>query len=172
MLLLDANIPIYAHGREHFYREPCRTIMGRVKTHPHNYAVDTETFQEILYIYSRRGQTALGVAVTQELLNLQPAIISITIAEIRAAIRLLQYAPGIAPRAESDANIYILPGHQFRAVDAMLTNFHLPRSTLLMLVSAFAAPPDAGRKLMLATYAEAIRLRYRFYSFGDAMLMV
>ncbi len=74
--------------------------------------------------------------------------------------------------AESDANIYILPGHQFRAVDAMLTNFHLPRSTLLMLVSAFAAPPDAGRKLMLATYAEAVRLRYRFYSFGDAMLMV
>ena len=98
MLLLDANIPIYAHGREHFYREPCRTIMGRVKIHPHNYAVDTETFQEILYIYSRRGQTALGVAVTQELLNLQPAIIPITIAEIRAAIRLLQDAPGIAPR--------------------------------------------------------------------------
>ena len=101
--------------------------MGRVKTHPHNYAVDTETFQEILYIYSRRGETALGVAVTQELLNLQPAIISITIAEIRAAIRLLQNIPGIAPRAESDANIYILPDHQFRAVDAMLTDFHLPR---------------------------------------------
>ena len=74
--------------------------------------------------------------------------------------------------AESDAGIYILPGHQFRAVDAMLTNFHLPRSTLLMLVSAFAAPPDAGRKLMLETYAEAVRLRYRFYSFGDAMLIV
>ena len=74
--------------------------------------------------------------------------------------------------AESDAGIYILPGHQFRAVDAMLTNFHLPRSTLLMLVSAFAAPPDAGRKLMLETYAEAVRRRYRFYSFGDAMLIV
>ena len=85
--------------------------MGRVKTHPHNYAVDTETFQEIWYIYSRRGQTSLGVAVTQELLNLQPAIIPITIAEIRASIRLLQDAPSIAPRAESDANIYILPGH-------------------------------------------------------------
>ena len=98
MLLLDANIPIYAHGREHFYRAPCRTIMGRVKTHPHNYAVDTETFQEIWYIYSRRGQTALGVAVTEALINLRPAIIPITIAEIRAAIRLLQDTPGIAPR--------------------------------------------------------------------------
>ena len=85
--------------------------MGRVKTHPHSYAVDTETLQEILYIYSRRGETALGVAVTQELLNLQPAIIPITIAEIRTAIRLLQDTPGIAPRAESDAGIYILPGH-------------------------------------------------------------
>ena len=78
--------------------------------------------------------------------------------------------------AESDANIYILPGHRFRAVDALLTNFHLPRSTLLMLAAAFAAPPptlpDAGRQLMLATYAEAIRQRYRFYSFGDAMLIV
>lgn len=72
--------------------------MGRVKTHPHNYAVDTETFQEIWYIYSRRGQTALGVAVTEALINLRPAIIPITIAEIRAAIRLLQDTPGIAPR--------------------------------------------------------------------------
>ena len=83
---------------------------------------------------------------------------------------------GFAP-VEGDAGIYILPGHRFRAVDAMLTNFHLPRSTLLMLVSAFAqhgagGPPDSGRRMMLAAYAEAIRMRYRFYSFGDAMLIV
>ena len=83
---------------------------------------------------------------------------------------------GFAP-VEDDAGIYILPGHRFRAVDAMLTNFHLPRSTLLMLVSAFAqhgagGPPDSGRRMMLAAYAEAIRMRYRFYSFGDAMLIV
>jgi S-adenosylmethionine:tRNA ribosyltransferase-isomerase len=78
---------------------------------------------------------------------------------------------------EGDADIYILPGHRFRAVDAMLTNFHLPRSTLLMLVSAFAqhgagGPDDAGRRMMLNAYAEAVRLRYRFYSFGDAMLIL
>ena len=76
---------------------------------------------------------------------------------------------------EDDAGIYILPGHRFRCVDAMITNFHLPRSTLLMLVSAFAehgaGAGVSGREMMLGVYAEAIRRRYRFYSFGDAMLI-
>jgi len=58
-------------------------------------------------------------------------------------------------------------------VDALVTNFHLPRSTLLMLVSAFAAPAETrGRELVLAAYAEAVRQRYRFYSYGDAMLLM
>ncbi len=77
---------------------------------------------------------------------------------------------------ERDADIYILPGHRFRAVDAMITNFHLPRSTLLMLVSAFAqhcAPSGAeGLDMVLAAYTEAIGRGFRFYSFGDAMLIV
>ena len=60
-----------------------------------------------------------------------------------------------------------LPGHRFRLVDAMLTNFHLPRSTLLMLVSAFA-----GRETILSAYETAVRQDYRFYSFGDAMLIL
>jgi S-adenosylmethionine:tRNA ribosyltransferase-isomerase len=63
-------------------------------------------------------------------------------------------------------DLFIYPGYSFRVVDGMITNFHLPRSTLLMLVSAFA-----GRDLMLHAYTEAIRLRYRFFSFGDAMLL-
>jgi S-adenosylmethionine:tRNA ribosyltransferase-isomerase len=63
--------------------------------------------------------------------------------------------------------LFIYPGYTFRVVDAMITNFHLPRSTLLMLVSAFA-----GRDLMLHAYNEAIRLKYRFFSFGDAMMLV
>ena len=66
-----------------------------------------------------------------------------------------------------DADLFIVPGHQYRLVDAMLTNFHLPRSTLLMLVSAFA-----GRERILAAYAAAVRQEYRFYSFGDAMLII
>ena len=64
-------------------------------------------------------------------------------------------------------DLFILPGYRFRITDAMITNFHLPKSTLLMLVSAFA-----GRDFILAAYEEAKRLRYRFYSFGDAMLVL
>jgi S-adenosylmethionine:tRNA ribosyltransferase-isomerase len=64
-------------------------------------------------------------------------------------------------------SLFIRPGHTFRVVDRLLTNFHLPRSTLLMLVSAFA-----GRERVLDAYREAIRQRYRFYSYGDAMLIL
>ena len=87
------------------------------------------------------------------------------------AVRLLEHAAtlgGDPLRAGSGwADLMILPGHRFRVVDALVTNFHLPRSTLLMLTSAFA-----GRDLVLGAYREAVRLRYRFYSFGDAMLIV
>jgi len=71
-------------------------------------------------------------------------------------------------------DIFIFPPAQFQIVDALLTNFHLPESTLLMLVSAFAAPSEVlrGRELILQTYAEAIRERYRFFSYGDAMLIL
>ncbi len=62
-------------------------------------------------------------------------------------------------------DIFIYPGYEFRAMDALITNFHLPESTLLMLVSAFA-----GREQVLAAYREAVALRYRFFSFGDACL--
>ena len=69
--------------------------------------------------------------------------------------------------------IFIHPPYDFKVVDALLTNFHLPRSTLLMLVSAFAAPNDSrGREFMLSTYAAAVRERYRFFSYGDAMLIL
>jgi S-adenosylmethionine:tRNA ribosyltransferase-isomerase len=64
-------------------------------------------------------------------------------------------------------DLFVYPGYPFRAVDAMITNFHLPRSTLLMLVSAFA-----GRDLIVRAYQEAIQERYRFFSFGDAMLIL
>ena len=63
-------------------------------------------------------------------------------------------------------NTFIVPGHRWKLVDALLTNFHLPRSTLLMLVSALA-----GKEAILEAYAEAVRNRYRFFSFGDAMLI-
>jgi S-adenosylmethionine:tRNA ribosyltransferase-isomerase len=68
---------------------------------------------------------------------------------------------------EGETALYIRPGHDFRAVDALLTNFHLPRSSLLVLVAALA-----GYDRMRSAYAEAIRERYRFYSYGDAMLIL
>jgi S-adenosylmethionine:tRNA ribosyltransferase-isomerase len=74
-----------------------------------------------------------------------------------------------AARGQSEGwtDLFILPGFEFGVVDGLLTNFHLPMSTLLMLVSAFA-----GRERVLAAYAEAVQERYRFYSFGDAMLLI
>lgn len=68
---------------------------------------------------------------------------------------------------EGDTNLYILPGHKFHIVDAMITNFHLPRSTLIMLVSAFV-----GREKIMELYEIAKQEKYRFYSFGDAMLIL
>ena len=63
--------------------------------------------------------------------------------------------------------LFIYPGYRFGVIDGLITNFHLPRSTLLLLVSAFA-----GRDLILRAYAEAVAQRYRFYSYGDAMLIL
>ena len=122
-------------------------------------------------------------AATADALNRAQADGRRIIAVGTTSVRVLEQAAADAARedrnfepVEDSASIYILPGHEFRAVDAMLTNFHLPRSTLLMLVSAFAqhgkgGDPDTGRRLMLRTYEEAVEHGYRFYSFGDAMLI-
>ena len=65
-----------------------------------------------------------------------------------------------------ETDLFILPGHRFRAVDAMITNFHLPQSSLLMLVAAFA-----GRQRVLDAYRHAVAQRYRFFSYGDSMFL-
>jgi S-adenosylmethionine:tRNA ribosyltransferase-isomerase len=85
------------------------------------------------------------------------------------SVRVLETAAaaGSLGPFEGETKLFIRPGHEFRAVDALLTNFHLPRSTLLVLVAALA-----GEDLIRRAYAEAIRERYRFYSYGDAMLIV
>jgi S-adenosylmethionine:tRNA ribosyltransferase-isomerase len=80
-----------------------------------------------------------------------------------AAIR----GDGSVPAGGAFATVFIHPGFQFQVIDGLMTNFHLPRSSLLMLVAAFA-----GREAVLAAYASAVRERYRFYSYGDAMLIV
>ena len=83
---------------------------------------------------------------------------------------------GVVPYA-GEVDLFIYPGYRFRAVDALLTNFHLPRSSLLMLVSAFVGQAhhgnlDAGRQMLFRTYEAAKAEGYRFYSFGDAMLIL
>ena len=76
-------------------------------------------------------------------------------------------ADGFLKAGSGWTDIFIYPGYDFKLVDALITNFHLPKSTLVMLVSALA-----GREHILAAYEEAIRERYRFFSFGDAMLIL
>ena len=99
------------------------------------------------------------------------------------SVRLLEQAALLAEEqgsatvaaASGWADLFILPGHRFRLVDSLITNFHLPRSTLLMLVAAFAGRDragDAGRETILRVYREAIEGGYRFYSFGDCMMVL
>jgi S-adenosylmethionine:tRNA ribosyltransferase-isomerase len=85
-------------------------------------------------------------------------------------VRTLEHASNSAGRVRAEngsCDLFIYPGYRFKAVDAMITNFHLPESTLLMLVSAFA-----GHEKIMHAYQEAIKRKYRFYSYGDAMLIV
>ncbi len=86
-----------------------------------------------------------------------------------STIRLVESAAraGTAQPFKGNVDLFILPGYQFRIVDTVVTNFHLPRSTLLMLISAFA-----GKDFVLQAYEQAKKLGYRFYSFGDAMLIL
>ena len=88
-----------------------------------------------------------------------------------SSVRLLEHVAkdngGLVRPFSGWTDLFIVPGHRFKAADALITNFHLPRSTLLMLVSAFA-----GRQCILDAYKEAMHHGYRFYSFGDAMLII
>ena len=119
--------------------------------------------------YELPAETAAAVNATRTRGNRIIAVGTTTVRTLEQAGQDAATAQNPAPTltpATGNANLFILPGHQFRVVDAMLTNFHLPRSTLLMLVSAFA-----GREQILAAYQQAIAAEYRFYSFGDAMLL-
>ena len=90
------------------------------------------------------------------------AVGTTSVRSLESASRTGQLAP-----FEGETRLFIQPPYSFRTVDVMLTNFHLPKSTLLVLLAAFV-----GRERLLAAYAEAIAERYRFYSYGDAMLVL
>jgi S-adenosylmethionine:tRNA ribosyltransferase-isomerase len=116
--------------------------------HPERYLVSEEAAEKV-NAARREGRRVVAVGTT--------------------VVRTLESAAGEdgAVRAGgAETNLYLRPGARFRVVDALLTNFHLPRSTLLMLVSAFA-----GRENVLSAYREALQAGYRFFSYGDAMLV-
>ena len=95
-------------------------------------------------------------------------VIAVGTTAVRTLETLAQVSENGALRPwQGDTSLFILPGYQFKVIDGMITNFHLPKSTLLMLVSAFV-----GRETILALYKTAIELNYRFFSFGDAMLLL
>lgn len=113
--------------------------------------------------YQLPEETAAAIAATR-------ACGGRVIAVGTTAARTLEYAAdqnGLVRAGAGEADIFIYPGYHFKVVDALITNFHLPESTLLMLVAAFA-----GRTFVLRAYQEAVRRAFRFYSYGDAMLIV
>ncbi len=100
-------------------------------------------------------------------------VIAVGTTSVRVLESVAAQNQGKVNAGKGKTSIFIHPPGDFKIVDALLTNFHLPCSTLLMLVSAFAAPGEIrGRETVLAAYAEAIRERYRFFSYGDAMLIL
>ncbi len=123
--------------------------LARGRLHAESYALPEATARAVAQARARGGRiVAVGTTAARVL-------------ETRAR------EDGSVAAGAGETELLLAPGAHFRAVDALLTNFHLPRSSLLLLVAAFA-----GRERILAAYAEAVRQGYRFYSYGDAMLLV
>ncbi len=119
------------------------------RMHPEHFCIPEETARAVNEA-RRAGARVIAVGTT-----------------VARALEAATGADGLVRPGEGETDLFIYPGYRFRAVHGLLTNFHLPRSTLLMLVAAFA-----GLDLVLAAYREAVRERYRFFSFGDAMLIL
>jgi S-adenosylmethionine:tRNA ribosyltransferase-isomerase len=136
--------------------------------------IGLDTFRPVseTHIEDHRMHTeacSLDLEVAQQVNRARAAghrVVAVGTTSVRVLETAADKAPSVRP-FEGATNLFIYPDYEFRVVDMLITNFHLPRSTLLMLVSAFA-----GKELIDRAYAEAIQERYRFYSFGDAMLVL
>ena len=127
--------------------------VSEIQLHRERYTLPAETAQALNRARKEhRRIVAVGTTVVR------------TLEHVAHVIQIAQGQP-LEPHS-GETQIFLSPGHQFQLVDAMLTNFHLPQSSLLMLVSAFA-----GRERVLAAYAHAVREKYRFFSYGDCMLL-
>jgi S-adenosylmethionine:tRNA ribosyltransferase-isomerase len=128
--------------------------------------VRSESLEAHVMHSERYEVSAATVAAIERARNAGRRVIAVGTTVARALeSAALAAGPRLAPGC-GDTTLFILPGYRFQVIDALLTNFHLPQSTLLMLVTAFA-----GRQQVLAAYAHAVRERYRFFSYGDAMLV-
>ena len=136
--------------------------------------VKTETVADHKMHAERFEVGAETVSAVNEAKKNGRRVIAVGTTALRTLETVARQNAGKVNLCNGKTDIFIFPPAQFQIVDALLTNFHLPESTLLMLVSAFAAPGEKirGRDLVLAAYAEAIRERYRFFSYGDAMLIL
>ncbi len=141
------------------------TFAPVTEAHPQQHKIHTEWCQvspeaaQAVNVARREGGRIVAVGTT-------------SVRTLESAAQAAKPGEAATPRDvvapfEGFTGLFILPGYKFRAVDALITNFHLPRSTLIMLVSAFA-----GRERILQAYETAVREGYRFYSFGDAMLIL
>ncbi|SCC91320.1 S-adenosylmethionine:tRNA ribosyltransferase-isomerase [Thiomonas sp. X19] len=125
------------------------------RMHSERYAVPGATLEAIASTRAAGGRVlAVGTTTVR------------TLETVARRLRDAPAAPGTWPSVQGETDIFITPGHRFHMVDLLITNFHLPRSTLLMLVSAFA-----GTERIHAAYAHAVAQGYRFFSYGDAMLL-
>jgi S-adenosylmethionine:tRNA ribosyltransferase-isomerase len=129
--------------------------------------LDEHRMHEERYFVSEEAATAINAARKEGRRVFAVGTTSLRVLESVAALH------GEVKCGAGRTRLFVHPPCEFKVVDALLTNFHLPKSTLLMLVSAFAAPGKIeGRDLIMQAYQEAIRERYRFFSYGDAMLIV
>lgn len=142
-------------------------------------AVSSGTFREVTHddithhqmdpeLYTLPQQTADEITQTQQAGGRIVAVGTTSAKTLESVAHKYNIKPGEALREDRDwSQLFIYPGFEFKVVDGLMTNFHLPKSTLMMLVSAFA-----NRELMMHAYDIAVKERYRFYSYGDAMLIL
>jgi len=158
----------------HFTTELIERVRGRgVEIHAVTLHVGPGTFRPVqgedVEAHRMESEQVTIPGGTAEAVNRAKAEGRRVVAVGTTTTRALEWAAGAGGRLRpeaGEADLFIQPDHRFRVVDGLVTNFPLPRSTLLVLVSAFA-----GREAILAAYAHAVQTRYRFYSYGDAMLI-
>jgi S-adenosylmethionine:tRNA ribosyltransferase-isomerase len=133
--------------------------LDKIRLHSERYILPEETAEAINRALAEgRRVVAAGTTTTRTLEHIA------AVAEAAGETRLVAHSGA--------TSIFISPGHRFRVVGGLLTNFHLPQSTLLMLVAAFVGEGDSARQRTLAVYAHAVEQRYRFFSYGDCMLLL